>query len=81
MYSFAEYPTISSGGPVYGRKKASRDEIELFSVLSSGKRTSRSHVVGGGTGNSSQENILGDDGIRKTIDVSVMEEKEAKEKM
>ena len=68
------YPTFNSGGGMYARKKTTRDEIELFSILSTGKRTSRSHLSPCGARNSSEENILGDGGIRKTTEISVAEE-------
>jgi hypothetical protein len=68
------YPTFTSGGAMYTRKKTTRDEIELFSILSTGKRTSRSHLSPCGARNSSEENILGDGGIRKTTEISVAEE-------
>ena len=45
--------------------------MELFSVLSTGKRASKTHVR-----NTSEESILGEEGIRKTIDVRVIEEEE-----
>jgi hypothetical protein len=62
-----EYPTIGSGGPVYARRRASRNDIELFSVCR-GR-------------NSSEEDILGDEGIRKTVDVSIIEEEAEKERI
>ncbi|RYN46750.1 hypothetical protein AA0118_g12417 [Alternaria tenuissima] len=68
------YPTFNSGGGMYARKKTTRDEIELFSILSTGKRTSRSHLSPCGARNSSEENILGDGRIRKTTEISVAEE-------
>jgi hypothetical protein len=76
-----EYPTIGSGGPVYARRRASRNDIELFSVLSAGKRTSGGHVSPCRGRNSSEENILGDEGIRKTVDVSIIEEEAEKERI
>lgn len=68
------YPTFNSGGGMYARRRTTRDEIELFSILSTGKRTSRSHLSPCGARNSSEENILGDGAIRKTTEISVAEE-------
>ncbi|KAI4656606.1 uncharacterized protein J4E78_006495 [Alternaria triticimaculans] len=68
----SDYPTVGSGRPAYNRRrKASRDQMELFSVLSTGKRASKTHAR-----NTSEESILGEEGIRKTIDVRVIEEEE-----
>ena len=75
-----EYPTIGSGGPVYARRRAAQNDIELFSVLSAGKRTSGGHVSPCRGRNSSEDNMLCDEGIRKTIDVSVIEEEARKER-
>ena len=66
---------------MYARKKTTRDEIELFFILSTGKRTSRSHLSPCGARNSSEENILGDGGIRKTTEISVAEEEEKRQRM